>query len=1057
MTPRRVLLSSTALLSGLFPVALLSPEAALAACTTAGRTTTCTSAAPNPWTTRIGAGNVAAEDDRTVIVEGGAVVDPGDANAVSLRDRAWVLVETGGTVQNVARTNPGLYQTGANTIEFRRDGVLTVQEGGAVLSLGPQQNAEPVNFQGTGNTILNSGTIRATSTTAIWSQNLTGLNTIVNTETGVIEAPGTVIGTSGNGALDFTNRGTVIGNVRLAGGEDTLRFYTGSTIVGDFSGGGGEDRLFLSGAETSTLPGDFVGFETLTKDGAGTWTLSGAVAGVRSATVAEGTLVLTGDNAGFTGLVDVDPEGTLEARAQSLPPSVTNDGLVRFAQPDDGTYAGLIEGSGAVEKTGAGVLTLAPAAGNSYTGGTRINGGTVAVAADGALGAASGSLGFDGGALRLDAGFDLAPTRAVTLEAGGGTLDTNGFDTRLAQAVGGPGALTKAGAGTLTLASGGDFAGGATVAGGTLALPDGAALSGTGRVAVLAGATLGGRGSVAGDVANDGLLAVADALDGGAGGSFRIGGTLTNRGRAAVGGAAVGNRLVVGSIAGDGGVVALNTFLGADGSPSDQLVIDGGSATGTTVLEVTNVGGPGAQSVADGIRVVNGIDSATTDMDAFVLAGDYVTPDGRQAVVAGSYAYTLVRSGLDDANDVDWYLRTDAVPETPDPEPLPGPPGTDPDPDTDTDNGTDPEPAPGTDGPGTDGPGTDGPGTGPGTDPQPAPGPAPLYQPGVPVYESLPQLLLQMTRMPTLQQRVGNRFWTGQSAGGDPDVETGRPVWARFAGSTGSVDPDTSTSDASRDTHGFELQLGTDVVAREGDDGTVLVAGASLSYVEASADVTSPYGDGDISSTGYGVNGALTLYAPNGVYVDGQARYAWYDSDLGSDTAGLDLASGVDGTGYALSVEAGRRIERSERYTFTPQAQLVWSSVDFDGFTDAFDARVSPDDGDSLLGRLGVTWDDAVAWDAADGTRRSHLYAIANLYYEFLDGTEVRVAGADGTGALGFASADDRLWGGLGVGGTVNWRDDRLSLYGETSVNSSLENVGDSYSLDATIGLRVTW
>jgi len=51
-----------------------------------------------------------------------------------------------------------------------------------------------------------------------------------------------------------------------------------------------------------------------------------------------------------------------------------------------------------------------------------------------------------------------------------------------------------------------------------------------------------------------------------------------------------------------------------------------------------------------------------------------------------------------------------------------------------------------------------------------------------------------------------------------------------------------------------------------------------------------------------GVGGTLTWYANNGFYLDGQAQVTWFDSDLSSSTAGLLLADGNDGVGYALSL-----------------------------------------------------------------------------------------------------------------------------------------------------------
>jgi autotransporter family porin len=58
---------------------------------------------------------------------------------------------------------------------------------------------------------------------------------------------------------------------------------------------------------------------------------------------------------------------------------------------------------------------------------------------------------------------------------------------------------------------------------------------------------------------------------------------------------------------GAGGTIGLNTFLGTDGSPSDKLVINGGAATGGSSLRITNTGGPGALTVANGILVVETI------------------------------------------------------------------------------------------------------------------------------------------------------------------------------------------------------------------------------------------------------------------------------------------------------------------------------------------------------------------------------------------------------------------------------------------------------------------
>ncbi|NJO35497.1 MAG: hypothetical protein HC869_22875 [Rhodospirillales bacterium] len=87
------------------------------------------------------------------------------------------------------------------------------------------------------------------------------------------------------------------------------------------------------------------------------------------------------------------------------------------------------------------------------------------------------------------------------------------------------------------------------------------------------------------------------------------------------GGSSVTDTLtVVGNYVGAGGFVNLNTVLSTDGSPSDRLVIDGGTATGSSFLRIMNAGGGGAQTVGNGILVVDTINGGATLPSAFTLA-----------------------------------------------------------------------------------------------------------------------------------------------------------------------------------------------------------------------------------------------------------------------------------------------------------------------------------------------------------------------------------------------------------------------------------------------------
>ena len=223
------------------------------------------------------------------------------------------------------------------------------------------------------------------------------------------------------------------------------------------------------------------------------------------------------------------------------------------------------------------------------------------------------------------------------------------------------------------------------------------AISGNGTVNVLAGTTtLTGANSYSGAT-----NVVAGTLRAGALNTFSpnspvtvaSGGTLdlngfnqtvpsvTNAGLVNMGtGTAPGTVLTTTSYIGAGGTIAMNTFLGGDGSPSDRLVINGGSASGNSFLRITNAGGPGAETVANGIPVVQAINGGTTTPGAFALAGE---------VRGGAFDYRLFRGGLERQQSqrlvpaLELRRRTDAADPPPscrrslptDPPPDPLPPG----------------------------------------------------------------------------------------------------------------------------------------------------------------------------------------------------------------------------------------------------------------------------------------------------------------------------------------------------------------------------------------------
>ncbi|MDW6021409.1 autotransporter outer membrane beta-barrel domain-containing protein [Mesorhizobium sp. BAC0120] len=456
-------------------------------------------------------------------------------------------------------------------------------------------------------------------------------------------------------------------------------------------------------------------------------------------------------------------------------------------------------------------------------------------------------------------------------------------------------------------------------------------------------------------------------------------------------GNSIGTLTVKGNYTGGGGTLEIEAALGSDASPSDRLVVTG-NTSGSTDVRVVNLGGGGAQTV-EGIKV---IDVGGASNGTFTLIGDHVF-QGRPVVIAGAYSYTLQKNGISTPADGDWYLRSALTASD-----------------------------------------------------------QPVYQPGAPLYEAYAGVLQSFNEPGTLQQRLGNRSWTVEAQGADglsEEVTTapGFGVWGTIEGAQGSFDPMTSTTSTDYDVSTWKLETGFDMPLFEQQTG-MLVGGVAVHYGRISSDIGSPFGDGSIDSTGYGLAGTLTWYDSTGFYVDGQARVTWFDSDIYSDTLTKTLASGNDGLGYALSLETGQRMPVSERWSLTPQAQLAYAAVDVDDFTDPFGAAVSLEDGDSLLGRLGVSADYEDAWtDAAGQTSRAHIYGIANLYYDFLDGSRVDVSGVD------LVSENEALWGGVGLGGSLSFADGKYALYGEALARTSLEDFGDSHVVSGSIGFRVNW
>ncbi|MDE3811015.1 autotransporter outer membrane beta-barrel domain-containing protein [Sinorhizobium meliloti] len=510
-----------------------------------------------------------------------------------------------------------------------------------------------------------------------------------------------------------------------------------------------------------------------------------------------------------------------------------------------------------------------------------------------------------------------------------------------------------------------------------------------------------------------------------ASGVYSISGNLVNAGTVDMQDGGTGDVLSVGGnyTGAENSTVYIDTYLGDDASPTDRITV-GGDTAGSTAISIGNASGPSAQTVA-GIRVV---DVAGASSGTFVLANanSEIKETGEAAITRGAYAYALRQ-----VDDDDWFLQSTLAED-------------DTGPDTGGEQAVDPE---------TEGGETVDPGTGGGETVIPS------YNQGVPVYETYARNLLGLIQLPTLRRRAaGERVPALRSCGSVPlNVEGNQTaacaenntVWARIDGTRAHVEPDESGARVSEyDSRSWLLQAGIDALLHSSGKGE-LIGGLTAHYGGINTDVSSFYGDGSIHTRGYGLGATLTWYGQNGFYLDGQGQLTRFDSDLDSDILGR-LADGNDGLGYAVSIEAGHRIGLGDTWALTPQAQLAYTSVNFDDFVDPYGARVSLDDGNSLRGRIGLALDREQQWQGAEGDGRgSRLYGTVDLYREFLGDTRADVSG------VSFGIEADDWIGEIGIGGSYNWGDDKYSLYGEARASTGLSDFGGSYAVRASVGLKM--
>jgi autotransporter-associated beta strand protein len=523
--------------------------------------------------------------------------------------------------------------------------------------------------------------------------------------------------------------------------------------------------------------------------------------------------------------------------------------------------------------------TLTLTGNNTYTGGTTIMSGAL-------------SLGNDG-----TTGSIIGPVDTI------GVLEFDHDNTLVIPgAISGSGSVAQIGTGTTILMGANTYSGLTTISAGTLEAGGVGVFSANSHTVVQSGGTLDLHGFD--QILNNGLensgtvkLGVPDPTAPGT--------TLT------VAGNYVGGTAILPSN------LWLNTYLGADNSPSDQLIVNGGSVTGETLVHVTNVGGPGAETTGDGILVVKAIDGATTTPGAFALYNGEVRE--------GAFDYDLFRGGVSGDSLNSWFLRSDfIVPPIPPEPPIPPIP---------------PDPPP---------------------TPLP-PGVYPIIGPELATYGVVQPLARQLgfAILGTLDDRVGDTYepdgcWVAPAVAPAvvlADLPTRKPgpapapcplfspsIWGRFFGETinnhyqAFADPR-----ANGNLGGF--QGGIDLLRGSLIAGHCDRAGFYGAYGDVTSDVnglvTNPQATayiltrtGQLNLTAVSGGAYWTHVGPGGWYLDGVLQGTSYGGSASTEFARLNTF----GWGFIASLEGGYPFALPQfgpGFAIEPQGQIAWQKVSF--------------------------------------------------------------------------------------------------------------------------------
>ena len=334
-------------------------------------------------------------------------------------DNSWAgVISDSGTITKAGAGTLTLSGSSGNTFT----GTTNVNTG--ILSLN----------KSSGNAL--GGTINIGDGTGTDTVRLQASNQIADSSTVTMNAAGTP-------TLDLNSFNDTIGSLAGANASASVSLGSGTLTTGD--------------STNTTFSGVVSGTGGLTKQGSGTFTVSGANTYSGATSVNAGTLNIQnatalGTTAAGTTVASgatLQLQGGITVGAESL----TLNGTLTDVSGDN-TFGGAISGTGVITKAGSGTLTLSGSGANTYTGTTTVNAGILDLNKTAGTNAIGGALtiGDGTGTVRLQAANQISDSSAVTMTAGGTpTLNLNSFNETIGSlASANASASVSLGSGTLT-------------------------------------------------------------------------------------------------------------------------------------------------------------------------------------------------------------------------------------------------------------------------------------------------------------------------------------------------------------------------------------------------------------------------------------------------------------------------------------------------------------------------------------------------------------------------------------------------------------------------------